>query len=216
MKANSITDRRASIEKAVKALKLAPEVDGDFAVGNIERAIDLGPRLERRPSAATPLQAAAQLEEFARALKRLLQASDALSNPAVDAINAAKHRRGVSWPPAHTTWSFMRSRELSSFMEQHYPQLAASAEEAAQALSASPNAGKPTGRRPDKFLANLTATAAAQFEYLTGRRPARGKSEAGPYKEFVAALFDIAEAEGSSAHYASATAQRRLARKAGG
>jgi len=193
-------DQRGAIRDAIEALPLKAGADLSFAEMTIGNWLRDARHWPPPRSPMTPRRAADALDALAVAVRDLKLAAAAIVGPAFEAINTAKFRRGLEWPPASSTiWSFMNRQDFADAFDATWPQLVDCAKEAAAALRAAPG-DRPGGPRNESLI-EFAGLLAFHYHLLTGRPPGRGKGDDNCFGNFVSAVFQAGEL-GDGAHYA--------------
>lgn len=192
-----------AVREAIAALPLIEGAQTDFAERMIVSVLPYMPHtgVDWQPTAK---QSAEALDEFVRALRRLRTTSADVRGHAFEALNAAKHRRALTWPPADAHWSFLHSAMFNREFDKQWPDLEACAIEAASELRKSPPA---TPKASNSSMETFAHTLACAFNIVTGAAPAKGRGE-NSFSKFVAAIFAAGNLNASASHYAALGAAR--------
>jgi hypothetical protein len=198
--------RGLAVREAIGKLNLVSAAQVDFAVHSIEQFSEYA-SVAKPTVAETPQQAADQLSALARTFKQLRVANESLGRLAIEELNKAKSRRGLTWWPPHTSWAFMNRHHLTSLLDMHYSEIESASEEAAAHLREKAVPGKTAGRGRNAFALEFAYLLARHYQMLTGLRPPLSKGQT-PFLEFAEAIFAASGIKEKASSYVVEAAQR--------
>ena len=197
--------RKQAIREAIAKLPLIADAPVEYAVSVVNAMLpEVGIRREWSASfpADTGRHASGELRDLALSVREFRAAVARLGTTAIEALNKAKAARGLRWPPAEFEWSFARP----TYIDEIWPELASTIDEAADAMADMP--AQP-GRPIRGSVLELIRLLATMYEMLTGKRPSMSNQQA-PFTSFVLAIFEAVGIEGGEAYRYSSWAAAKF------